>query len=112
MPPTRRRISTSAYERAFNSPDFTELQRRFRSFVVPATVTFLIWYFAYVLLAAFAPGFMGTRITGHINIGLVLGLLQFVSTFAITTAYWRWARDEYDPLAETIRKRLDEGESR
>lgn len=91
------------------SPDFTELRRRFRRFVFPMTGLFLAWYFLYVLLADYAPGFMSTKVFGNINIALLLGLGQFVSTFAITMIYVRWANRQVDPAAERMRQ-LIEGE--
>ena len=48
--------------------------RRFRRFVFPMTALFLAWYFLYVLLAAFAPDFMATKVVGNINVGLLFGL--------------------------------------
>ena len=86
---------------------FTELRRTHRSFVFPMTVAFLVWYFAYVLLADYAHGFMSIKLIGNINVGLVLGLLQFVSTFAITAAYVRFANKKLDPQAEAIRHRIE-----
>ncbi|MFC0627582.1 DUF485 domain-containing protein [Kribbella deserti] len=91
------------------SPDFTELRRRFRRFVFPMTGLFLAWYFLYVLLADYAPSFMSTKVFGNINVALLLGLGQFVSTFAITMIYVRWANRQIDPAAERMRQ-LIEGE--
>lgn len=85
---------------------FGDLRRRFRAFVFPATVFFLVWYFLYVLLAAYAPGFMSTKVIGNINIGLLMGLGQFVTTFGITIAYVRWAGRTFDPLADQIRDEM------
>jgi uncharacterized membrane protein (DUF485 family) len=90
-----------------SSPEFTELRKRHRSFVFPMAVAFLLWYFAYVLLADYAHDFMSTKLWGNINIGLVLGLLQFVSTFAITTWYVRYANKKLDPIATDIRHSLE-----
>ncbi len=92
------------------SPDFTELRRRFRRFVFPMTGLFLAWYFLYVLLADYAPGFMSQRIGGNINVALLMGLGQFVSTFAITLLYVRWADQKFDPDAKHLRDQI-EGES-
>ncbi len=93
-----------------DSPEFTELRKRHRSFVFPMAVAFLLWYFAYVLLADYAHDFMSTKLWGNINVGLLLGLLQFVSTFAITTWYVRYANKKLDPIATDIRHSLeDEG---
>ncbi len=89
------------------SPEFHALKRRFRSFIFPMTALFLVWYFSYVLLAAFAPGFMGTKVWGNINIGLLLGLGQFASTFIITTIYRSWADKKFDAAAETLRHSIE-----
>jgi len=87
------------------SPEFTELRRRFRRFVFPMSTLFFLWYLTYVLLAAYAHGFMSHRLAGALNVGLLLGLLQFVSTLAITAGYVRFARRRLDPRAATIRAR-------
>jgi uncharacterized membrane protein (DUF485 family) len=92
------------------SPDFTELRRRFRRFVFPMTALFLVWYFVYVLLADYAHGFMSHRIGGgNITVALVFGLLQFVSTFAITLIYVRWADRRLDPDAAKLRHQIEGG---
>jgi uncharacterized membrane protein (DUF485 family) len=71
------------------------------------TLFFLSWYFLYVLLAAFAPGFMSVRLAGNITVGLVFGLLQFVTTFVITMSYVRFANRHLDPLSARIRARIE-----
>ncbi|WP_394250135.1 DUF485 domain-containing protein [Arthrobacter pityocampae] len=87
---------------------FRELRKRHRSFVFPMAVFFLLWYFAYVLLADYAHDFMATPVVGNINIGIVLGLLQFVSTFAITMWYVSYANRRLDPIAANLRHELEE----
>jgi uncharacterized membrane protein (DUF485 family) len=89
------------------SPEFAALRRSFRSFVFPMTAAFLAWYLLYVLLSAFARDFMGAKIVGNINVALVFGLLQFVSTFLIAWLYSRYARTNLDPAAERIRAELE-----
>nr|WP_246842739.1 DUF485 domain-containing protein [Allokutzneria sp. NRRL B-24872] len=89
------------------SPEFGDLRRRLRRFVFPMTALFLGWYLLYVILADYAHGFMSIKVIGNINIGLVLGLLQFVSTFLITTLYVRHANKNLDPLAEDLRRRVE-----
>jgi uncharacterized membrane protein (DUF485 family) len=107
---SRRGSGASNYEEVQASEEFAQLRRRFRRFVFPVTGLFLTWYFLYVLLAAFAPEFMSHKLAGNINVGLVLGLLQFVSTFAITTVYARWADKQFDPTAERLREHWERGE--
>ena len=100
----------STYEEVQQSAEFAELRRRFRRFVFPMTALFLAWYFLYVLMAAYATEFMSTKVFGNINVGLIFGLLQFVSTFAITMLYARWADREFDPTAEQLRDHIEAGE--
>jgi uncharacterized membrane protein (DUF485 family) len=109
QPRTRHR-GPSVYEVIQASEDFGLLRSRFRSFVIPAAIAFLSWYFLYVLLAAFAPGFMALRVVGSVNVGIVLGLLQFASTFTVTVLYGRWARARLDPIADELRARIEGGE--
>ena len=90
-----------------STSEFKELRRRFRRFVFPMTGLFLAWYFLYVLLAAYAPGFMSQKVFGNINVGIIFGLGQFISTFAITVLYVRWADREFDPRAEALHDRLE-----
>ena len=91
------------------SAEFQALRRRFRNFVLPVTGGALLWYFMYVLLAAYAPGFMARPVFGNINIGLILGLLQFVTTFAITALYIRFAERSLDPASSRIREHMERG---
>ncbi|WP_309080246.1 DUF485 domain-containing protein [Zhihengliuella sp.] len=86
---------------------FRRLRRTHRSFVFPMAVFFIVWYFLYVLLAAYAPEFMSIKVFGNVNIGVLMGLLQFVSTFVITAAYVSFANKRLDPQAEAIRDELE-----
>lgn len=98
----------SEWEKVQASPEFRELRRRLRVFVFPVSALFLLWYLLYVLLADYATGFMSTKLLGNINVGLVFGLLQFVSTFVITGCYVRYANRKLDPLADKIRHEIEE----
>ncbi|MGW1679854.1 DUF485 domain-containing protein [Saccharopolyspora sp. NPDC002376] len=90
------------------SEEFRSLRRRLKWFVFPATAFFLIWYIAYVAVAAYAREFMARPLIGEINVGLVLGVAQFVTTVGLTTLYLRFARRHIDPKVDEIRQ--DAGE--
>ena len=62
-----------------------------------SSVLFIGWYFLFVMVAVFAPGFMRISVFGDVNVGLCFGVLQFVSTFGITVGYHRWARRRLRP---------------
>jgi uncharacterized membrane protein (DUF485 family) len=95
-----------SYDQLHATPEFTELRRRYAAFVVPATLVFLVWYFLYVVLSNWAPGFMGTQVVGNINVALIFGLLQFVTTFGIAWLYARYMTRAVDPLARDLEARF------
>ena len=109
-PNERRLLTPEEYEQAQVSPEFVELKKRFRAFAFPMTVAFLSWYLLFVLLSTYAHDFMSTKVFGNINVGLIFGLLQFVSTFVITHLYVAHANKKTDPIAEEMRDRLEQHE--
>jgi uncharacterized membrane protein (DUF485 family) len=98
-----------SYRQIQASPEFAELRKTLRGFIFPMTVAFFGWYALYVVLSAYARDFMGTKIVGNINVALVFGLLQFVTTFLIAWAYARFASRRLDPMADEIRHRIEQG---
>jgi uncharacterized membrane protein (DUF485 family) len=92
------------YDRMAESADFIELRRRYRGFVFPATVAFLAWYLLYVVLSNWAHDFMSNEVIGNVNIAIVFGILQFVTTFVLAWMYSRYSIAKLDPLA----RKLDE----
>ena len=101
--------STEEFIEVQQSAEFGELRRAHRSFAFPLTVGFIAWYLLYVLLSNYAGDFMGTKLFGNINVALVLGLAQFVTTFLIAWWYSRHAAAKLDPKAEAIKSRMEGG---
>jgi uncharacterized membrane protein (DUF485 family) len=99
--------SSEKYLEVQQSAEFARLRRTVRSFVFPMTVAFFLWYALYVLLSAYARGFMGVKLFGNINVALLFGLLQFATTFLIAWYYSRYAAQRIDPLADQIRDELE-----
>ena len=85
---------------AERSQEFQELVKRRRRFVIPATVFFLAWYFGFIVLAGYAPDFMGESVYEGLTVGYVLALSQFVMVWFLGWLYLRKADSEFDPLAE------------
>jgi uncharacterized membrane protein (DUF485 family) len=90
------------YDRLHETAEFTELRRRYRGFVFPATVAFLAWYLLYVVMSNWATDFMSHKLWGNINVALVFGLLQFLTTFLLAYAYSGFANRRLDPLAREL----------
>ncbi|GGW18607.1 DUF485 domain-containing protein [Streptomyces capoamus] len=101
--------STEEFTEVQQSAEFGELRRAHRSFAFPVTIAFIAWYLLYVLLSNYAGGFMGTKVAGHVNVALVLGLAQFLTTFLIAWWYARRAAARLDPRAEAIKSRMEAG---
>ena len=105
--PLKHQPSAAEFSAVSTSDEFLELRRRFRSFAFPLSAAFLVWYFAYVLLSVYAKDFMATPVIGNVNLGVLLGLGQFVTTFLITWLYIRHANKNLDPIASKLRSELE-----
>ncbi|MBO7941432.1 MULTISPECIES: DUF485 domain-containing protein [Streptomyces] len=101
--------STEEFVAVQESAEFGELRRSYRGFAFPLTVAFIAWYLLYVLLSNYAGDFMGTKLFGNINVALALGLAQFLTTFLIAWWYARTAAAKFDPKAEAIKSRMEDG---
>ena len=97
----------AAYQRIHATDEFAELKRSYLRFVVPLTIAFMAWYLLYVLMSNYAGDFMGTKVFGNINVALIFGLLQFVTTFGIAIWYARFAARRMDPIADRLRDEYD-----
>lgn len=97
------------YGEVQRSEEFGALRRAHRSFAFPLTVAFIAWYFLYVLLSIYADGLMDVTLVGNINVALVFGVAQFLSTFGIAYWYSRHAAAKLDPPADAIKARLEGG---
>ena len=93
------------WEAVERSSEFRELTKRKRAFVVPATLFFLAWYFGFIILAGYAPDFMGEEfLTDGLTVGYVLALTQFIMTWALAAWYLRRSDRVFDPLATKARE--------
>ena len=81
------------------SDEFRELVKKRRSFVVPATIFFLAYYMAFIIVAGYAPDFMAKSVYQGLTVGYCYALTQFVMVFVLGIMYLRRADRVYDPLA-------------
>jgi uncharacterized membrane protein (DUF485 family) len=88
-------------------PEFQELERRRRRFVLPATVFFLAYYMAFIVLASYAPDFMGESVYEGLTVGYVLALTQFAMVAILGLWYVRRSDQEFDPLAAAVVDRAE-----
>ena len=96
---------SSSYLAVERTSEFASLRSALRRFVFPTTVAFLAWYLLYVVMSMWAHDFMSKEVWGNINVALVFGLLQFLTTFLIAWLYARYMGRNVDPLARDLEKR-------
>jgi uncharacterized membrane protein (DUF485 family) len=95
------------------TPEFQELTKSKRAFVLPATIFFLAWYFGFILLCGYAPDFMGREfITDGLTVGYFLALTQFLMSWVLAAMYVRRANKVWDPLAASVVKVAERGAPR
>lgn len=96
-------------ERVERSAEFRELVAARRRFVVPATVFFLAWYLGFILLAGYAPDFMGESVYEGLTVGYLLALSQFLMTAVLGVMYLRRADNTWDPLRDRALEAAERG---
>jgi uncharacterized membrane protein (DUF485 family) len=99
------------WKAAAESPEFQELLQKRRSFVIPVLAFVFFWYFGFIVLAGYAPDFMGERLIEGFTVGYALALSQFVMTWFLGWLYLRKSDRDFDPLAQRAAQRALEHRS-
>ncbi|MGW0186728.1 DUF485 domain-containing protein [Streptomyces sp. NPDC003362] len=93
-----------AQETHRHSADLAALRSAYRLLRRTSTLTALGSFVVYIVLSCAAPGLMGSEIAGELSLGMALGVLQLVVTFAAVFWYGRSAQRSVDPLARAVRE--------
>ena len=81
------------------SNDFKELIRSKARVVIPATLFFLVYYFALPVLVGYAPALMERKVIGNVNVAYLFALSQFFVAWGIAAFYLR-AASRFDSMAK------------
>jgi uncharacterized membrane protein (DUF485 family) len=91
-------------------PDFDDVSaleaiasRRLRV-ALALTAAMLVVYFGFILLIAFAKDFLSRTVTDGLSVGMALGVLVILATWALTWIYVRWANRVYEPALDELRR--------
>jgi uncharacterized membrane protein (DUF485 family) len=91
-------------------PDFDDVSaleaiasRRLRV-ALALTAAMLVVYFGFILLIAFAKDFLSRTITDGLSVGMALGVVVILATWALTWIYVRWANRVYEPALDELRE--------
>ena len=88
-----------------HNPEFEDLMAAKARFIVPATVFFIVYYFALPILVGYAPKFMSTPVIGPLNIAYLFALSQFFMAWIIALLYMR-AAGRFDDRAKRLLSHL------
>ncbi|WP_053755847.1 DUF485 domain-containing protein [Streptomyces sp. MMG1533] len=104
-PPLRPETTPEQTERrsVSHEPAYQALRRTHRRFGVRATAAAVGGFLLYVLLSGFVPGLMNRSLSGHLTVGLALGLGQFVLMAVIVWRYLVHMRTRVTPVARGLR---------
>ncbi len=89
------------WDRVAATEEFRALVREKVRFIAPATLFFIVYYFALPVLVGYAPAFMKTEVFGAVNLAYVFALSQFVMAWAVAALYLR-AAARFDRMARTV----------
>ena len=93
------------WDRVAAEPEFRQLLASKRRFIVPATVFFVVYYFALPVLVGYAPRLMETRVLG-LNVAYLFALSQFFMAWIVAALYVR-AAGGWDKTARRVVERLN-----
>ena len=91
-----------------DNPKFQELVRGRSRFAWTLTILMLLVYQAFILLVAFAPGFLATPLwSGSVaTVGIPIGVGVIAFAFLITGIYVARANGRYDRLSRELIQEL------
>jgi uncharacterized membrane protein (DUF485 family) len=97
----RAQTGTTDWDRIANSRKFQDLMATKKTFIIPAFVFFVVYYFALPVLVGYAPNFMAIKVWGVVNLAYLFALSQFFVAWIIAALYVR-AADDFDRLSKDI----------
>ncbi len=98
----------SIWDKIAESTEFKDLMATKKTFIVPAFIFFVVYYFALPVLVGYAPQFMATKVIGQVNLAYLFALSQFFVAWLIAGLYVK-AANNFDRLAKDILEKAENG---
>jgi uncharacterized membrane protein (DUF485 family) len=94
----------ASYETIMNNPKFKALVSERSSIAWALSIAMLVIYFGFILLVAYAKGFLATPLGAGVTTtyGILIGLFVIISAFILTGIYVRKANARFDDLTRQI----------
>ena len=68
------------------------------------TVAMMVVYFGFILLVAYNKPLLGRQIAPGLSLGILLGALVILTSWALIWIYTRWANTHYDDEVARLRR--------
>ena len=94
-------VDVADWDRVAAMAEFRELLASKRRFIIPATLFFVVYYFALPILVGYAPHLMGRTVFGVVNMAYLFALSQFFVAWIIAALYVR-AAARFDKMAAGV----------
>lgn len=94
------------WDRVAATDEFKNLIKAKMKFIVPATIFFIVYYFALPVLVGYAPELMKTKIIGPVNLAYLFALSQFFMAWGLAWLYVR-AAARFDHMEQEIISKLN-----
>jgi uncharacterized membrane protein (DUF485 family) len=94
-----------------NNDEFKDLMAAKARFIVPATIFFILYYFALPVLVGYAPEFMKRTVIGPVNIAYLFALSQFFMAWFLAWLYMR-ASKRFDAMGKSVLDHLQRHKDR
>ncbi|MFD3500723.1 DUF485 domain-containing protein [Streptomyces sp. NPDC058676] len=104
IPPEPARQRPRRHSALGHHSDLRVLRSAYRWQRRTATLTALGYFTLFLILSAFAPGFMTSTVADGLPTGLLLALIQLPVTWLAVGLYEHTARRYVDPIADRIRR--------
>ncbi|WP_433737329.1 DUF485 domain-containing protein [Pseudomonas putida] len=86
-------------------PDYQQLILSKQRLNWTLTLVMLVIYYGFVLLVAFSPSTLGQSLNGGVtSVGILVGVIMVVLSFALTGIYVHRANNVIDPLNDKIKQ--------
>jgi uncharacterized membrane protein (DUF485 family) len=93
-------FTATDWQRIEGEPQFRELVKQKRLFIIPATIAFVVYYFSLPILVGYFPQLMSHKV-GSISLAYLFALSQFVVAWVIMGLYLHRAKT-FDELEQGV----------
>jgi len=100
-PEAHHHFTATDWQRIEGEPQFRHLVKQKRSFIIPATIVFVVYYFSLPILVGNYPQLMSHKVLGNVSLAYLFALSQFVMAWLIMGLYLNRAK-RFDELERGV----------